>query len=240
MNPEKKLQVKKSEGSKEKSDKREIVVPGQVIAKGLDNLPGDGTIREGQNIVAARFGLLNNIGRLMKVIPLTGTYIPKKDDIIIGKVTDIAPIGWIVTFGFRLSGLLSLAEGVEEYVQKNADLTKYHNFGDLVSARISVIKTKGVDLSMKGPGLRKLDAGLVVKINSNKVPRVIGKMGSMVNLIKNETNCNIVVGQNGLIWVSGNSPESELIARDAIQKVAAFSHVPDLTEKIKEFLRKAK
>lgn len=223
---------------KEKSEAREIVVPGQVVAKGLDFLPGDGTVRDGQNIIAVKFGLLNNIGRLIKVIPLTGTYFPKRDDIVIGKVTDITAVGWVIGFGIRASGFLTLAEGTREYVQKNADLTKYYNFGDFVAARVAVIKPKGIDLSMKGPGLRKLDGGLIVKINPNKVPRVIGRLGSMVNLIKKETNCNIVVGQNGLIWVNGRNIEAELLARDAIKKVEAFSHIPDLTEKIKEFLEK--
>ncbi len=226
---------KKAE-EKAKSEAREIVVPGQIVAKGLDNLPGDGTIREGQNIIAIRFGLLNSVGRLMKVIPLTGTYFPKKEDIVIGEITEITQAGWVVSFGLRASGFLTLAEGSREYVPKNADLTKYHNFGDLVAVQVVAVKPKGIDLSIKGPGLRKLDGGLVVKINPNKVPRVIGRQGSMVNLIKQETNCNIVVGQNGLIWVNGRNAESELLARDAIKKVEAFSHIPDLTEKIKEFL----
>lgn len=224
----------------EKKEARELVVPGQIVSKGLDYLPGDGTARDGNNIIATRFGLLDHVGRLTKVIALTGTYFPKKDDIIVGEVVDIAPVGWIVEFGSITTGMLTLAEGTREYVEKNADLTKYYKIGDLVTAKIVVVKPRTVDLSIKGPGLRKLDSGLIVRINTNKVPRVIGRAGSMVNLIKNETNCNIVVGQNGIIWVSGRNTESELLAKAAIKKVEAFSHIPDLTEKIKDFLEKSR
>lgn len=228
------------ERGERKHEPREIVVPGQVVAQGLDFLPGEGTMREGQNIISVKFGLLDHYGRLVKVIPITGTYLPKRDDIVIGEVTDITPVGWVISLGVRISGLLTLAEGSREYIEKNADLTRYYNVGDLLVARVHAVKPRSIDFSMKGPGLRKLDEGLVVKINPYKVPRVIGKAGSMVNLIKDATNCNIVVGQNGLIWVKGKGIESELLARDAIKKVEAFSHIPDLTERISDFLSKAR
>ncbi len=230
----------KSGEPERKHEPREVVVPGQVVAQGLDFLPGDGTMREGQNIISTKFGLLDHYGRLVKVIPITGAYLPKRDDIVIGEVTDITPVGWVITLGVRISGLLTLAEGSREYIEKNADLTRYYSVGDLLVTRVHVVKPRSIDFSMKGPGLRKLDEGLIVKVNPHKVPRVIGKAGSMVNLIKDATNCNIVVGQNGLIWVKGNSIESELLARDAIKKVEAFSHIPDLTERISDFLAKAR
>ena len=228
------------ERDERKHEPREVVVPGQIVEQGLDFLPGDGTMREGQNIIAVKFGLLDRYGRLVKVIPITGAYFPKRDDIVIGEVTDITPVGWVITIGTRVTGLLTLAEGSREYIEKNADLSKYYNVGDLVVVRVHAVKPRSIDFSMKGPGLRKLDEGLIVKVNPHKVPRVIGKAGSMVNLIKDATNCNIVVGQNGLIWVKGKGIESELLARDAIKKVEAFSHIPDLTERISDFLSKAR
>jgi exosome complex component RRP4 len=88
---------------------------------------------------------------------------------------------------------------------------------------------------MKGPGLRKLRGGRVIEVNTNKVPRIIGKQGSMVMMIKDATRCNISVGQNGLIWIDGE-PMSELLAIQAISKIEKESHLSGLTDKIKEFL----
>ena len=56
-------------------EEREIVIPGEIIKKGEEFLPGDGTRREGENIVASRYGLKDEQERLIKVIPLSGVYI---------------------------------------------------------------------------------------------------------------------------------------------------------------------
>jgi exosome complex component RRP4 len=92
---------------------------------------------------------------------------------------------------------------------------------------------------MDGPGLRKLDTGRIIRVNPNKVPRIIGKEGSMVSMIKAETNCRITVGQNGVIWVSGN-PKEELIAVSMIRKIERESHISGLTERIKAEIENAK
>ncbi|MEK6946627.1 MAG: KH domain-containing protein, partial [Nanoarchaeota archaeon] len=94
---------------------------------------------------------------------------------------------------------------------------------------------KLIDVTMKGPGLRKLKGGRIIEVDANKVPRIIGKQGSMVVMIKEATQCNIIVGQNGLIWIDGG-PMNELLAIQAIRKISAESHTTGLTDKIKGFL----
>ena len=83
----------------------------------------------------------------------------------------------------------------------------------------------------------KLVGGRIVGVNASKIPRIIGKQGSMVTMIKDTTGCKITVGQNGLIWIDGE-PKKELIAVKAINKIAKESHLSGLTDKIKEFLDK--
>ncbi|MBI2046597.1 hypothetical protein HYT26_00330 [Candidatus Pacearchaeota archaeon] len=85
----------KTEEKTEKT-KRKLVVPGEIIAEGEDYLPGDGTRRERKEIVASRFGLSEESGRLVKVIPLSGVYVPRRRNIVIGKVTDVTFNGWII------------------------------------------------------------------------------------------------------------------------------------------------
>jgi exosome complex component RRP4 len=69
------------------------------------------------------------------------------------------------------------------------------------------------------------------------VPRIIGKQGSMVSMIKKATNCNIIVGQNGVVWIKGLNPEDELITVQTITKIELESHISGLTERIKNFLQ---
>ena len=107
----------------------------------------------------------------------------------------------------------------------------------MVMGITNVTSQKLIDVTMKGPGLRKLVGGRIIEVNTNKVPRIIGKQGSMVTMIKDATGCKITVGQNGLIWIDGE-PKMELIAVKTIKKIAQESHLSGLTDKIKAYLEK--
>lgn len=217
---------------------KEVVVPGECLAEGMDYLPGQGTYREGENIFSLRIGLLSIDNRAIKIIPLTGKYIPNRGDTIIAKITDVIMSGWLLDTNTAYHAMLSMKEGTSDFIPKGANLRKYFDFGDYVVCNITnVTSQKLVDVTVKGPGLYKLKGGRVINVNSNKVPRIIGKQGSMVSMIKNATGCRITVGQNGLLWLQGE-PEKEIITIKAIRMIEKESHKTGLTDKVKEFLEK--
>ena len=217
---------------KEKS----VVVPGEEIASGMDFIPTTGTFRDGEKIIAGRLGLVSLDGRLIKLIPLSGKYLPKNHDVIIGHVVDIMPSGWRLSINSAYTAMLPMKDATSHFIPRGADLTRYFNIGDyLVTKIINVTSQNLVDLSMRAPGLRKLEEGRIITVAPSKVPRIIGKMGSMVEMIKQETKCQIIVGQNGVIWLAGD-PESEFRAVQAIRKIEAESHLSGLTERMKAFL----
>jgi len=227
---------------KEKSKKKEleedgsriIVVPGEIVATGPEFLPGEGLVRDNKDIVSIKFGVLEKTDKLLKVIPLSGVYIPRAGNTVIGQITDITFNGWIVDILSPHIAFLSLSE-CSGYISKK-DLAECYNFRDTIVTKIKSVKSKGIDLTMREHGLKKLEGGMVIKINPTRVPRVIGRSGSMVNTIKEITNSNIVVGQNGLIWIKGKTIEDELLAKEAIELIIKKPFVDGLTEKIKEFL----
>ena len=212
---------------------RKIVIPGEIIEKGEGYLPGEGTEKRKDEIVAIRFGLAEEFNKLIKVIPLSGVYHPRRGNVVIGKVENLTFNGWVINLGTSDSAFLPVAE-VPRYVNKN-DLEEVMDFGDMVVADIAEINKRGIDLTIRSRGLGKLEDGLIVEINSNRVPRVIGKEGSMISLIKNETGCRITVGQNGLIWIKGDKIEDELFAKRAILHVAEKSFISGLTEEVKKW-----
>ncbi|HII17622.1 TPA: KH domain-containing protein [Candidatus Woesearchaeota archaeon] len=215
---------------------KQIVVPGETLAKGMGYLPGNGTYREGDEIKAGRLGLASVEGRALKLIPLSGRYLPKTGDVIVGKVIDVNLSGWRIDTNSAYSALLSLKDGTTDFVARGADLTKYYQIGDYVSCKIiNVTSQKLVDLSMKGLGLMKLRGGRILKVSTNKVPRIIGKAGSMVSMLKQATGAKIVVGQNGMVWIDAR-PEAEMVVVAAINKIQAESHMQGLTDRIKDFL----
>jgi len=216
-----------------KKSERKIVIPGEIITSGDDYLPGEGTEKKGNDIIAMKYGLSEEQNRLIKVIPLSGIYQPRRGNVVIGKVENMTFNGWIINIGTPENAFLSLME-VPRYVNKEG-LDEVMDIGEMVTAKIWGMNRRGIDLSIKSRGLGRIDEGIIVKINPNKVPRVIGKEGSMINLIKDETGCNITVGQNGLIWIKGDKIENELYAKKAIAFVTEKSFIPGLTEAIKKW-----
>ena len=67
--------------------KRRYVVPGDKIAEG-NFRPLMNVIRAGNSIIATRIGIAETGREGIKVIPLSGIYIPRVNDIVIGKIVD--------------------------------------------------------------------------------------------------------------------------------------------------------
>ncbi|MDP7116363.1 MAG: exosome complex RNA-binding protein Rrp4 [Candidatus Woesearchaeota archaeon] len=219
---------------------KDIVVPGELLAEGMGNLPGQGTYRDGEKILAARLGLVQVDGRTIKLKQLAGRYLPKTGDTIICKVFEVNFSGWRVETNSAYPAMLSLKDATSSFIQRGADLTQFYDIGDNVVCQVTNVTSQNlVDVSMKGPGLRKLAGGRIIEVNTNKVPRIIGKQGSMIQMIKEATKCNITVGQNGLVWIDGDI-DGEIVAVDVIKKIEEEAHQSGLTDRIKEYLSKVK
>ncbi|MFC1728152.1 exosome complex RNA-binding protein Rrp4 [Nanoarchaeota archaeon] len=222
-----------------KVKEKEIVVPGEVIADGMGYLPSYGTYREGDTIKAQKLGIVHIEGKVIKLMPLTGRYTPKKFDTIIGKVFDILMSGWRLETNSAYSAVLPLKDASSDFIPRDAILSKYFEIGEYLVCKITnVTSQKLVDVTTKGPGLRKLRGGRIIEVNTHKVPRIIGKQGSMVTMIKEYTKCQIVVGQNGLVWISGEDPKMEHLTEETIKKIEKEAHTEGLTDNIKAFLEK--
>ena len=215
------------------ASRREVVVPGEIIATGDDFLPGEGTRRDGDNVVATRFGIGESAGKVVRVIPIFGAFMPRRNNVVIGRIVDITFNGWLVDIDSALSSFLPIDE-VPHYINKN-EMDQFLDIGDVVAAKIWSVKTKGVDLALKGKGLGKIEGGFVFRIIPSRVPRVIGREGSMINLIKEHTNCNITVGQHAWVWIKGPSVEEEILARNAIEFVSDKVYINGLTEKVSQW-----
>lgn len=233
-----KKEEKETKAVKAVKVKREIVVPGEVVGVGPELLPGEGTQREEQEIVSIRFGLLEQTDKLIKVIPIGGVYVPRRGNTIVGQIIDITFNGWVVDIGAPHLAFLPVAECFGRIDKR--DLSEHFTFRDIIVTKIKAVKRKGIDVTMKERGLKKLEGGIIIRINPTRVPRIIGRAGSMVNTIKKGTDCMITVGQNGVIWIKGATVDDELLAKEAIELIAKKPFIEGLTEQIKIFLEKSK
>ncbi len=221
-------------------EKREIVVPGEIISSDENDLPGDWTIKEGNNIIAIRLGLVDKSDRLIKLIPLTGVYIPRRGNVVIGEVKDMTMNGWMVEIGGPYGSFLPLRE-CQGFIEES-EMENVYGVGDLIVTQILDVKRTSVDLTMKqrDKGLGKIMEGLVVRVNPHRVPRVIGKEGSMIKMIKDASETIITVGQNGLIWIQGETIDKEVFAKKAIEFVIENTTSEGLTEKVEAWLTENK
>lgn len=209
---------------------KRIVVPGELIIEDETYLPGELTEKRDGKIYSLIFGLAEEQNKLIKVIPLAGPYSPRRGNIVLGKVENLLSSGWLIDIGTPDSAFLSVAE-VPRYVNKDA-LDEVLKIDDMVVAKIWSISKRGIDLSLKSRGLGKIKEGMLFEVNANKVPRIIGKEGSMIKIIKENTGCDITVGQNGMILVKGEKIEDELYAKKAILHVCKKSYISGLTDEI--------
>lgn len=216
-------------------ESRKVVVPGEVIAKGMEFLPGNGTYRSGDEIKACLLGLTDVNGSIIKVIPLSGAYWPRYGDHVIGKIVDIGHSMWDVDILGPSTAHVSTSEASRRYIDVDrTDLSKIYDIDDYVFAKvIKASDAQFIQLTMRDPGCKRLEPGLVISVSSAKVPRLIGKQGSMVNTLKTETGCDVLIGQNGLVWIRGKEPKNEFIASRAIKYVEENSQREGLTEEVK-------
>lgn len=222
-------------------NEKQIVVPGEILATGMDYLPAKGAFREGDRIVASQLGIVTVSGRLIKIVPLAGSYIPKCGDIVIGRVADLTYSSWFVDVGYAYDANLNMREATSAFIPRGTDISEIFRIGDLLVTKITnVTRSKAIDVSMRGPGLRKLVGGKVIEVPAAKVPRIVGKAGSMIGMIKEMTDCQVLAGQNGRVWISGKDPDNERMAVDAICFIVENAHVSGLTDRVKSFIERGK
>ncbi|MDI6645150.1 MAG: exosome complex RNA-binding protein Rrp4 [Methanobacteriaceae archaeon] len=211
---------------------KDLVVPGEVLADEEYN-SGRGTFREENKICSSVVGLVALRNKKISVIPLQSKYIPKRGDVVIGEITDIRFSMWGLDINSPYSGLLPASE---VFGKEKRELERAFVIGDVLFLRvIDVDEVKKVKLGLKGRGLGKFRGGILINITPTKVPRLIGKKGSMINMIKDQTKCEIVVGQNGVVWVKGQ-PEMERVTEKVIKMIEEQAHTSGLTDRVRDML----
>ena len=222
-------------------EKRQLVVPGDLIAEG-DYIAGDNTYKEKDKIFASRIGIVEYETKKVDVVALKSFYIPRMGDIVIGTITEVGFNGWMVDINSPYPALLRASDVLSRpFKPQKDDLPQVLDAGDLVVAKVvSYDRTHDPQLTVAEPGLGKITRGQILKVTPTKVPRIIGRKGSMISMIKQETGCNIILGVNGVVLITGKTLEDEQLAMMALLKIEAESHTTGLTDRITQMLKEEK
>lgn len=224
---------------------RQLVYPGDVVATEDERVEGP-VYLEGGRYRSLVVGLVEFRENSVAIVPLEGSYRPKAGDLVIGYVTDVLATGWEVDVRGFMAAMLPLSEATYRHIDlETTPLTSLLNVGDVIAARIKDIDLTDeypVILTLKEEKLGKIESGIVVEISPVKIPRVVGKRGSMLSTLM-EIGCDILIGQNGRVWIRCRDPRDEAFLANVIHKIEREGHVMGLTDRVKalvESYRKAK
>jgi len=193
---------------------------------------------DGDKIIATTVGISDISEDSVRVIPLTGMYIPKGSDLVIGKIVSHSALSWEADINSCYMGILPATDVFGRGFSASEDeLTSKLAKGDLIAARIvNFDRTRDPLITIADNELGKIDSGELVEISASKVPRLIGKRGSMIQTIENATNAAITIGQNGRVIISCENSNGSLKVKKAIKMIEEQAHMANLTDKIQEML----
>ncbi|MHA1681698.1 MAG: exosome complex RNA-binding protein Rrp4 [Promethearchaeota archaeon] len=232
---------------------RDIVTPGTVVGtKDGDNLPGRGTIAdENKNIIALYVGFLQKRGKYLNVIPFKGPYLPHVGDKVIGKIYDKNVVLYKLDINSPYIAILKPSDDARQQQSRDRGRDRYksrtrsrsqpttskYSIGDIVIGMILKFdRTTEPSMTTVGPDLGPIKGGFLTEIAVPKIPRLIGKNGSMIKLLNNLTGCRVFVAQNGVVWVKGRDPRAERVVMKAVKLIEREAHTFGLTDRVKEFI----
>lgn len=216
--------------------KREIVIPSQLLGDIKYKKAGRGTFVENGKIYAEILGILDERQNHINVVPLKGRYDPVENDFVIGIVEEAMSSSWLVDINAAYPALLHVNETPWDI--EFGETERYLNYGDSIMAKVlQVDNEKKIQITLKDRNLYKIKGGVIIDVEPSKVPRIIGKKGSMISILKKYTKCRIFVGQNGRIWIDGDDDDIKKIVQ-TIKMIEDESLSFGLTNKIEELLKK--
>jgi exosome complex component RRP4 len=219
---------------------RDLVLPGDVLFDGRIRT-GENTYRSQEKVFATRLGLVNYSPDNVSVTALSTGYVPLVGDVVIGEVVDMDLGEWRIDIGAQDQAVMGIPDAVDRPFRTDYVMTRVLDIGDTLIAKIVDLDRRRTPvLSILGPGLGKVYDGFIVHITPSKIPRLIGKKGSMINMIIKETGCRVAIGQNGRVLLSGPNREREAMVVKVINKIELEAHTSGLTNRTQEFLRKLK
>ncbi len=196
---------------------KKLVFPGEKIAD--DKILSGNTFYDGKASYAAVIGTLDKEGRY---IPLVNRYRPGVGDVVIGVVTDVRHAGYSVDMGLPQTAMIP-----------SRTMRTTLQLGDFVLCKVKSVNEVGdVDLGE----VRRLPRGKMIGFPPAKVPRLIGRKSSMLMLLTKHIGGDILVGNNGFVWISDKS--NMPLALRTIRLIERKAHKSGLTDKVAAMLEK--
>ncbi|MBJ28607.1 MAG: RNA-binding protein [Euryarchaeota archaeon] len=179
-----------------------LVVPGEDLGESEGQEAGHGVLSISGRLKAIKQGIIRKKGDLVSVEPKHTRYMPRPGDLVIGFIEGCTNNIWFIELGAPFNAILpmSLGPGKVDFGGTRSVM----DVGDAVLCRIQEVEeTHSSVVTMKGMGLRKIRSGVIEEIDPHLLGRLIGKGGQSLRRLKEDTECRIVVADNGRMWIDG-------------------------------------
>ena len=199
---------------------KKIVVPGELLSEERKRLGGNVFVSDGK-IYSKVFGISDDENERAAVVPLEGRYNPQVEDTIIGVVSRVIHAGYIV----------DVNSYTESFIPRSAMRNGELRVGDVIMAKVTdVNEVKEADIAFP----KRMYDGDIIPVTAVRTPRLIGKNGSMLDLLRNGTGSEIIVGKNGRVWAKGGDLE---LLRKVIFFIENNSYKNNLTKAVEGFFK---
>lgn len=199
---------------------KRIVTPGELITDKKKKV-GENIFIKNDCIYSSVLGILNESDDYVSIVPLNGPYVPEPNDAIVCIIKNVTNNGYIIDINAHS----------DCFIPKSL-ITKELKIGQILFARVKEVD--GVDVT-ELDNVNILPVGNIIVVPSVKVPRLIGKNDSMLNILKKYTQSNMLVGRNGWVWcVSKNIS----LLENVINLIIINSQKSNLTNTIEDYLKK--
>jgi len=217
--------------------KRTIVLPSSYIGEGEIKKQSFSMYEINSKIYSGVLGLLEiDQNKKFNVIPLRGKYYPKVGDKIIGIINRYQITSWSVDINSFTEGILPISN-IKKTTKYTFDLSRILEIGDTIFAEIvNFDRVTPPILAMNKKGLGKIETGYIFTITPVKVPRLIGKRRSMISMLEEKLNAEIIVGSNGRVVIKTDDFKVVSIFKEVLQKIELESYTSGLTDRIKNLI----
>ncbi|XP_043719347.1 exosome complex component RRP4 homolog [Telopea speciosissima] len=178
-------------------------------------LKGHGTSELDGEVVATLCGIVERVNKLVYVRALRARYKPEVGDVIVGRVTEVAPKRWRLEINFSQDAVLMLSsmnlpDGIQRQRTAVDELTMPSIFeeNDVVCAEVHGFQHDGsLHLQARSQKYGKLERGQLLMVPPYLVKRRKQHFLSLVNRHKwyfhylEKISIDLILGCNGFIWV---------------------------------------
>ncbi len=180
-----------------------LVAPGDDLGDSGELEAGHGVLAIDGRLRALKQGRMSNRDGTVSVEPRRTAYVPRPSDLVIGYIEGCTSNIWFIDIGAPFNAILPMSLGPSK--AEFGGIRKVLDIGDAILCRVQEVEENHSSVvTMKGMGLRAIRAGSVEDIDPHLLGRLIGRGGNNLRQLKEDTECRVVAGDNGRVWLDGD------------------------------------